>query len=403
MMANPEHVGWVSSGDHARLSRFVADGGILDLSGADFSGMSLAKVRLSQGNLSSANFNGTVLREAILDGCNLIRASFRGADLSNTKFDGADCTGADFSPLNEKSTSFTKAHCNGAKFLNARLMWAEMSYVSAAEADFTRADLTGVTLDSAVVTSTSFEFAILKSASLRKSTIYECRLRHANIDGSDFFETDLGGTRFDGTKNARLAKNLDRVASRPPYNFEDCEREFPEIWCDWERIRAFGRLPLFGASYTALLVTIAYISILSFYNEKVDAVRDWAEKVSAAAEERLPTSAADSVDRLALAVKGRLQPQPPTDQAAIILVSTVLLAIASTIYSIWCPEEVRDFSRAQWCHELNKWLVHYWARSWTMRGLRITCGSLYVVGALLAGWLILSKVCWAAYYLATWH
>jgi hypothetical protein len=48
----------------------------------------------------------------------------------------------------------------------------------------------------------------------------------------------------------------------------------------WERLRTVGRLPLFGLSYTALILIPIVFYGLAFYNSKVELIRTWAEQVA---------------------------------------------------------------------------------------------------------------------------
>lgn len=77
-------------------------------------------------------------------------------------------------------------------------------------------------------------------------------------------------------KGAQFAKNLDTViVSQDPKFFDRCERKWPERWCDWERLRTFGRMALFGVSYSMLIFIPTYCFIVALYNSQVDKLREW--------------------------------------------------------------------------------------------------------------------------------
>jgi hypothetical protein len=99
-----------------------------------------------------------------------------------------------------------------------------------------------------------------------------------------------------------------------------------------------GRLPLFGVSYTALIL-IPLLYGLALYNDKVGLVRTWAEQVVA-----LPDH---PWHRLVFPVLERLRTRPIPSQSFLLLLSTVLLAAGSTMYTFFCPSRIKEFSRDQ--------------------------------------------------------
>src|SRR5262249_23673294 len=156
---------------------------------------------------------------------------------------------------------------------------------------------------------------------------------------------------------------------RDVHYYDRVIREWPERWADWETIRIAGRLPLFGASYSALIVIPAYLYALEVYNGKVNAARAWVQASS------VPSRASE-------AIVAHLHEEPMPARWGLRLVSTILLAAASTIYALACPSRVKSFSRDQWCDEHRHSLVHYWADAWRMRSLRLACAAMYLLGGL---------------------
>jgi hypothetical protein len=76
----------------------------------------------------------------------------------------------------------------------------------------------------------------------------------------------------------------------------------------------------------------------------------------------------------------------------VLLVSTVLLAIASTLYTWRCPSRIKEFSRDQWCDQLGRSLLHYWPMAWKERGVRLFCAACYLLGGGGALWVLGNKV-----------
>jgi hypothetical protein len=76
----------------------------------------------------------------------------------------------------------------------------------------------------------------------------------ADITHADFYEATLADARMGRLSGAATARNLltTRI-SVPVYYFESAVLSPFERWFDWERVRIAGRLPLFAASYSALI------------------------------------------------------------------------------------------------------------------------------------------------------
>ena len=166
--------------------------------------------------------------------------------------------------------------------------------------------------------------------------------------------------------------------------FETCYRPWPERWLDWERLRVVGRLPVFGISYTALILIPLVFYGLALYNDKIELVRTWAEQVVALPHHPLQP--------LAPSVLERLHPHPVPSLSLVLLASTILLAAGSTLYTFFCPSRVKEFSRDQWCDQLGRSLLHYWPLAWKYRAIRLACAACYALGGLGAAWVLGNKL-----------
>jgi hypothetical protein len=106
-------------------------------------------------------------------------------------------------------------------------------------------------------------------------------------------------------------------------------------WLDWEKIGALGRLPLFTASSTALVLLPIYFYILDVYNRHVVA---WKVAI---------TSHAGTQDFAIIANEAlKTLPIPPLSLEA--LVSAFLLFVASALFAIFCPARIKQYSSEQW-------------------------------------------------------
>jgi hypothetical protein len=144
-----------------------------------------------------------------------------------------------------------------------------------------------------------------------------------------------------------------------------------------------GRLPLFGASYTALILIPILFYGLVLYNDQVALVRAWAEQVM--------TQPDHLFSRLASLTLAHLHTRPIPQQSLLLFVSTILLAVGSTLYTFFCPSRVKEFSRTQWCDQFGRSLLHYWPLAWKHRLIRLVCAACYAIGGLGAGWVLLTK------------
>ena len=152
-------------------------------SGVDWSGCSLAGADLSNQDLSSANLNGTNLSNANIDSANFANATLIGANLShanltNATFQDTTLNGANLSnaiarniylaaaDLNSANLSnvdfsgssnliyadFSMANLEGVSFVNALLDSADFSGANLTDSDMTNSDLSGATMATAFVT-----------------------------------------------------------------------------------------------------------------------------------------------------------------------------------------------------------------------------------------------------------
>jgi Pentapeptide repeats (8 copies) len=353
-MANPEHVELVKQGAEAiRKWREENPETRLDLVEADLHGDDLAGAHLNRANLHRANLNGADLHGADLTEAELVEALLRGADLRRAEME--------------------EAHLHGANLERANLAGAFLRFAY---------------LDEALLRGANLRRAVLLAADLHGANLATARLHGARLD-----EANLDGANLHRVHGAYQADDLEttRLGEGDVLYFEKCNRRWPERWFDWERLRVMGRLPLFGISYTTLILIPFVFYGLALYNDKVELVRAWAEQVIA-----LPSH---PWDRLAPLVLERLHPRPIPSQSLLLLVSTILLAAGSTLYTFFCPSRVKEFSRDQWCDQLGRSLLHYWPLAWKYRYIRLASAASYALGGAGALWVLSTKVWYTALFI----
>jgi hypothetical protein len=133
------------------------------------------------------------------------------------------------------------------------------------------------------------------------------------------------------------------------------------------------------------------------YNNTIDLVRAWAEQAVISPDHPL--------HRLAHPILERLHRRPIPSLSLVLLVSTILLAMGSTLYTLRCPSRIKEFSRDQWCDQLGRSLLHYWPFAWKERYVRLVCAACYALGGLGAAWVLGTKVWYTALFIVkhpTW-
>jgi Pentapeptide repeats (8 copies) len=324
----------------------------------------------------------------------LARADLHGTDLHGADLHGANLGGADLHEADLHGATLTRASLHEANLRGAILA---------------RADLTGANISEADLHEARLYEAILTGAHLGRANLYRANLYEAHLGGADLTEANLTGAHLGEVRGAEQASNLETVqfiSDEDPQGsdfrkdalyFEAYHAPWPERWLDWERLRIMGRLPLFGLSYTALILIPIVFYGLALYNDKVELVRAWAEQAVTAPDHPLY--------RLASLVLERLHPRPIPSQSLVLLISTVLLAVASTLYTWRCPSRIKEFSRDQWCDQLGRSLLHYWPLAWKERPVRLICAACYALGGAGALWVISTKVWKTAVFIwkhSTW-
>ena len=253
--------------------------------------------------------------------------------------------------------------------------------------NLSRADLSQADLSRADLSQTDLSHADLTQANLCEAKLYKTNLR----------ETFLSDANLKGIKDAEHARYLDTVilVQGDVKNFSECNRKKLEKYLDWSRLRTVGRLPLFGASYSALILIPIIFYVFAIYNNSVDTMRDMVDKVLHWLGELTrqdPSIVGSLLYEIRIKAHNLLQRWPIPSQSLLILISTILLAIGSSLYTFFCPPRIKEYSQTQWCDELKCSLLHYWPLAWKYRWVRFLCAFSYALGGLGALWVIGTKV-----------
>lgn len=362
-MPDKDHLNLIKEGNQAIVEwRKSAGGRSLDLSETDLRGYKLKGCQLHGSNFQNSNLSGM--------------------DLFNVNFDGANLKGANLKGANLEKALFRRSNLQNANFTNANLTASNFQDAqNVRDAHFTGANFDAVNLNNIDLSECN-----LQKISFRRAHLNGINFNDAQLYRTDFYETKLSGCSFKNTFGMPASKNLETIiiASRDINYFELCNQKFTERLFDWEHIRTFGKLPLFGASYVALILIPIVFYCFALYNEKIEMVRVWAQSLLGNPDNPLFS--------IAVVVVDYLHPLLIPKMSLLMLISTVLLAIASTCYTLFCPSRVKEFSKDQWVDQLDKPLIHYWPFSWRFKWIRIISFACYVVGGAGVLFVILKKV-----------
>ena len=147
------------------------------------------------------------------------------------------------------------------------------------------------------------------------------------------------------------------------------ELPFMERHLSWEHLRRYGQLHLFTASLAALITIPIIFFIFAVYNDQITTVRE-------------VLRAEGTIDRLAgvAPVLERLQPLQVPAFSLWLLISTIFLAITSSLFAIFSPPRVKEFSLERWTHELGQSALQYLPFSWSKRWVRAIIVPCYIIG-----------------------
>lgn len=200
----------------------------LDLSGVNFAGADLRRVKLVGSNLTGANLSGARMNLAWIMGADFTRANLSNAVLETlvvsagletkpdeaARFVEANLSGAHI------MARFALDDMHGANFSHA-MMAADMRNQSMGliRTDFSGANLVGANFTGAHCAYASFRFARLaganfSGASLLHTDFSGADLKGANLTGADATGADFGGADLNGATGLNSVKGLPAAAAR---------------------------------------------------------------------------------------------------------------------------------------------------------------------------------------------
>jgi hypothetical protein len=240
-----------------------------------------------------------------------------------------------------------------------------------------RADLSGAEFRNCKFVDSKFDGAILNN-----TRFLDCELNRASFQETDLSSVEMSACILDGTM-FRQAKSFSQIRSLQTCRIEDRSNDvyfdqsrcrFLDRYLGWNRIRAVGELRLFLPSYAALILSIAVLSSIAFFNNQLRLGQTFALQLL---ERRV-------IDRpLYEKLIEATQPVSPSWRHFAVLASTFAIALGATLYLV-CPSRVKEFTVDQWRYLADRPVFEYYADAWTFSATRIACVIAYGGGALIA-------------------
>jgi hypothetical protein len=142
---------------------------------------------------------------------------------------------------------------------------------------------------------------------------------------------------------------------------------------------------LFSISYGGLSILILSLSLLGIYNGIVEHIHAMGDTIVTS------TLSSNDLKILFSTLINTLHQKHASWIDMIFLLSTLLLAIGATIYTIVCPSRVKEFTRDYWIDRAGLSLLIYLGESWEKPILRVACATGYLIGGTIAGILLIYK------------
>ncbi len=239
-------------------------------------------------------------------------------------------------------------------------------------------NLADVVLDYADLSRTDFgnNSCRVEGASFRHAKLIETELETpggiSRFEGTDFTGADLSLAIL-GRRGYRGGIFIDTEGLYAPRRVSDLEQaELTEgaivrrRWdrFGWSSIRAISSLHLRAVSYATFLVIVLYIGVARWFSITVDKLQEW---------QRSRTDSESNRGSWLLEVPD----MPIPGYFGWQILAVVALAIAATIYSKQCPEQVQTYRRTEWVDEHSNAELEYRAADYSRFRWRLVCAALY--------------------------
>jgi hypothetical protein len=270
------------------------------------------------------------------------------SDLRHATLDQADLQEATLVKAYLDNATLQNADLRGANLTEVRAVGVKTRQTKFDEAVLHKADWEGATLVGAV-----FDGADLSYANLSRSILTDARFFNAT-----FYRTLVDWAWFDPAHHMPLNDGTDRI-----------EVPWHDRFLNWGLLRLIGRLPFFGVSYAALLISITVINTTHFLNE-----HRFIEQVG--------------------------YPLPLSERWVWLMVGSLLVAIGATTHRVRCPQRLQEFSEWEWVAQHGQPRLFYLADKYSRRAAQALTLLFTLVGGLISLGLLLERLLPALRYAA---
>ncbi|QDV63056.1 pentapeptide repeat-containing protein [Crateriforma conspicua] len=251
---------------------------------------------------------------------------------------------------------------------------APLEEVALSRLQFDRCNLHEINADGSLLRDTSFFKSHVRHSSFRNAVLDGLVMQRSSCGYNDLTETvfkastglvdteDIGTTRIEFHRDARVMPSLER------------DRSFFKKLIRWENLASLCRIRFFSVSYTVLLYYIARAYLTRGYNSFANVVQAWGADILKSQDS---SWAIKAVAELAIKVS---QPIEGDVWSAGFFVAALSLVFGNSLFWFFCPDEIKEFTRAQWKYSAGRSEIAYAGLSRTFPCLRLLIGLFLFAG-----------------------
>ncbi len=227
------------------------------------------------------------------------------------------------------------------------------------DADFANATLHGAIFSDANLRGASFYCAKAIEADFRGAN-----LRLASVDRMEVYDANFTGA--EGLWGPERAVDMGTVIGVEHAIFSS---KYDLV--HWGRLRVITTLHLFTASNVAFFCILAYATAMRWYNTQVPKWHAWGAMHREASE---PTTSflAGLIERIPLL--------PVQRHFGLLLLALLSLACATSLFTWFCPDPVKEATETRWTRELNQPLIEYRSAMYHAIWIRYATFVLFLLG-----------------------
>ena len=310
-------------------------------------------VTIDKQNLESKDYSKWDFLGITFANCNFKRCKFTGCELQSTRFLSCTFTACDFSNILCKSIK-NKDHSmwDKCKLCNCIMHKMRVDDTSLYSTTLEGCNLIGSKIENSRIGITNFLKSDLSDCSFQRTKFLEGMLWDETIFNKN---TSFEQATFDPVKYPVKADKSDKI-------------KLKSIAFNWNRIRFLSTIPLFEIAWIAFIASLIIINAIHTLNR---------------------TQFISVIH----------YPVPIPQNMLWIILSSMLLAISSTIYRLMCPNIIQDFTQSQWVYEHNHPRPFYLVKTLAKEKWRYTCVILLILGGFIAVIIFSIRLLRAIYYL----